>query len=409
MINFLSSHVSILRVNTDRDNALLQLQFSTVSFSINHENKTINEGDIIIESNETLIIENCFFNQTGNIIVKDNATLVIRNATLLICKPDPYAFNIGALNSRIYVENSNVTSMGAGGSSLISIINSTIDEGVSFGDYTSVLVKDTILKTGIDCRGANITIERSTVGGIMVLWGWYMDWYCYPSIKIINSTISSIEQQSGWLSITDSKISEIKSYSNVIIISSNVSRLKAQWNLNWGMPNVTTGNQIVTVWLINSRIDSIEILGEASVYRGWYLTITVTLDDIPQESSNVEVYDKNGTLIMQATTNKDGMALFLLPEMITWPGMNMEYLGDYIIKASYNGIMGQDEITLNGNKQVQINLVTQQSIPFHETPLGIATIFGTAMAIIVMVLVWRRKSTIKLVGENNARSIKIER
>jgi hypothetical protein len=45
---------------------------------------TVHSGDLIVDGNESLIIENCNYEQYGNIVVRDNATLILRNSVMMV-------------------------------------------------------------------------------------------------------------------------------------------------------------------------------------------------------------------------------------------------------------------------------------------------------------------------------------
>jgi len=51
-------------------------------------------GDIVVEGNEVLVIEDVYFTQTGGISIRDNASLVLRNATLNLVQTSSYQYEI---------------------------------------------------------------------------------------------------------------------------------------------------------------------------------------------------------------------------------------------------------------------------------------------------------------------------
>jgi len=230
-------------------------------------------------------------------------------------------FGIGAHDSIVFIRDSYITGVESSGSSLISIENSTLD-GITFFDSTSGTIADTVVSGGVTCRDqSRVTLERSKVKWVIaIIFG-------SPSVKLINSTTPLIEHYSGFLLIINSNIGRISyCHSNATIINSTLNQIKARWDPRWG-------SRKVTVWLINSQVDSLEILGDAVVYKGWYLSVTVTLNNRSWEGAYVEVCDYEGTLVVNGTTRYDGKIRFVLPEIIMWSGMKVEYVGNYVLKA----------------------------------------------------------------------------
>ncbi|MCP8322252.1 MAG: hypothetical protein H3Z52_15140 [archaeon] len=84
ILNLSFSQVFVPKVDADSDDASFQLQFFSVLASVDYENKTIHEGDIIVEGNETFEIRNCEYVLTGAIRVEDNAALIMENVTLIL-------------------------------------------------------------------------------------------------------------------------------------------------------------------------------------------------------------------------------------------------------------------------------------------------------------------------------------
>lgn len=66
-------------------NAILlhDLSVDTLAFDVQYQNVTDHVGDILVVDNESLLIQDCFFNQTGKLVVGDDAEVIIRNATFI--------------------------------------------------------------------------------------------------------------------------------------------------------------------------------------------------------------------------------------------------------------------------------------------------------------------------------------
>ena len=103
-------------------------------------------------------------------------------------------------------------------------------------------------------------------------------------------------------------------------------------------------------------------------------------NDIPD--ADISLLWLNGTEIASKSTNGTGFVIFEnMPEAV------------YSIKATSEGYRDQIvEFTLTRENQVEE--ITIQSIPFIETPLGIVSISGAVIAIIVAIaLTLRRRKT----------------
>lgn len=75
-----------------------------------YENQINHIGDLIINGNQSFIIENCSYTQTGNIYVKENGTLVIKNAELVMNMSGSWQYNIYIYDTgRLIIENSDVS------------------------------------------------------------------------------------------------------------------------------------------------------------------------------------------------------------------------------------------------------------------------------------------------------------
>jgi hypothetical protein len=54
-----------------------------LALDLQQQNATRHVGDIVVEHNDTLLIQDCQFNQTGKLIIKDNARVTISNSTFI--------------------------------------------------------------------------------------------------------------------------------------------------------------------------------------------------------------------------------------------------------------------------------------------------------------------------------------
>jgi len=54
-----------------------------LALDVQQQNATSHLGDIVVEHNDTLLIQDCQFNQTGKLIIKENSQVTISNATFI--------------------------------------------------------------------------------------------------------------------------------------------------------------------------------------------------------------------------------------------------------------------------------------------------------------------------------------
>lgn len=56
---------------------------NALALDVQQQNATSHFGDIVVEHNDTLLIQDCQFNQAGKLTIKDNAEVTISNATFI--------------------------------------------------------------------------------------------------------------------------------------------------------------------------------------------------------------------------------------------------------------------------------------------------------------------------------------
>jgi hypothetical protein len=275
---------------------------------------------------------------------------------LTLINTDIKSLSISAVNSIIKIVNSSsLRDIWMGGNSSCYIINCTVGIGYyesgtieSYDSSSIFIINSTVGRdVGVSSRGLSIFIEYSSISRIGV----------HAPTTIINSSISRIEHYSGKLSVVNSTIIEgiVKCYSDAFIINSQVNRINAESKSN--------------ITLVNTQVNSLAIFDEAVVYKKWYLLISVTLNNKTCEGAYVEVYDINGFLISNGTTGYDGKIIFILPEYIMKSHMEIKYVGNYVIKVTYDGISGQENVILNTNKKVPINLLGTDVLPKNFTEI----------------------------------------
>jgi len=155
---------------------MLLIGISTMALKITlveADQTIIHVGDLIIDGNQTFLIENCTYVQTGDIVVKDNATLLIGDSKLILNLTMNYEYSILAHdNATILSQNSTITTptrlvfdihffegshglfkysnvslhgdIGGFGHSLISIVSSQAFEVRSY-EYSNVIIRNSSL------------------------------------------------------------------------------------------------------------------------------------------------------------------------------------------------------------------------------------------------------------------------
>lgn len=133
---------------------IFTLLFLTFSFLKSVMADESHEGDIILSGNDTLLIENSTYTQTGNIFVNDNATLILRNATLIINLRYHGEFDIEVSgNGTLEIISSRM---------ITGIPNESIE--ITFMDDSSLIVQDSDLEEGM----ISFTFGRRSSGDVSV-------------------------------------------------------------------------------------------------------------------------------------------------------------------------------------------------------------------------------------------------
>ena len=158
-------------------------------YSSQYGNQTTHVGDLIIDGNETFIIKNCTYTQTGNIYVRDNATLILENAELFLNQSDYYQYSIhvydagSLLAKNIAVESNSSFGTYARGSAVLNLSDATTWRQPI---YPSGLSRIIVFNSTTDMinpgDGCYLTINHSTISFLPVADG-------NPTIMIYNSYI----------------------------------------------------------------------------------------------------------------------------------------------------------------------------------------------------------------------------
>jgi hypothetical protein len=148
-------------------------------------------GDLVVENNDTFIIENAYYQQMGNIIVRENGTLIVRYSTLEVINQtvgqpcnvtiqDEGKFEIVGANLR----SSSYSYLTARSNSSINILESNFETYifVDFYDNSSVHIESSVIPS-IDAYGFS-TISLSKMSSCF--------FYTYDNVTLSFYSCSSI-------------------------------------------------------------------------------------------------------------------------------------------------------------------------------------------------------------------------
>jgi len=196
---------------------------------------------LMIDGNQTYIIEGVSFIQAGNVIVRDNATLIIKNSSF---RSDGMFIEGSAT---LLVENSSINSQSVDfyESSKVYIISNSVMNGFGVGDDVTVKI-------------SNSTIERVTT-------------YGRSKLSIDNSTIKLIfSSGTSKVSICDSSVYYLRIYrwSTVYASGSRITYIRPIFedSSNTTLYNISGGEYKYWNVYLNCSV----------IYLGWNLTLIDT-------------------------------------------------------------------------------------------------------------------------------------
>jgi len=209
----------------------------------------IHEGDLIIDGIQTFTVENCTYMQKGDIYIRDSAKMLINDAIVMIDTQSDYQYNI-------YTENHGA----------IEIDNSTVKPSVNWHSRVRLL----------DDSRLNVN-----------------------NTKLDRLRISSSEN--SYLIIEDSILQEIEFFDNL-----NISL-----------------HEIVFIDYLGIAGSNIYLYGNVSFFLGTvaffesnatrnYNIITKDTSDNPVENAELNLFDKNDTIVWNGVTDNLGKADFNL-------------------------------------------------------------------------------------------------
>lgn len=375
---------------------------------------SIYQGNLVLNGNNVTTITGTF-DINGSIILEGNATLILKNAMMYFEQTNQYEYNmtlrnptngnprLQSVNSTITstsnywfevmlnqnstaiftdstdtayfdaydsatasVSNSTIAFLAAGGSAVVSVVNSNIDYTLgAWGGSPDVSVSNsTIAHLDIDFLSVNCTFAN-VAPGTLTFWN-----------SRLNSSMSIASQ--GYapnVTITNTGVNvwqfAFEETTNAVIVDSQLGYLQSYNHSN--------------VWLINSTVVSQpQFSAQGKVYVSWYLDVHVD-DSIGNSvpSANVTATYPNATVAK--LTGADGLArLTLMEKMINATG---DYpVGNYTVEASYLTFSNSTTVNMTSNKQTELTLglVIPEFTSFLILPF-------VTIATLLTVMICRRK------------------
>ena len=393
-------------------------------------------GSIIVEENATLFLKDAFLNFTTmdklhynitlrspsngnprllahnstitsdyamNLYLCNNSTAMIDNSTI----PIP-CFLYALDNSNISISlSSNVSSLMATDSSIVSIYNSTVLSMYGYDSSEVQILDSEIHYLSIASASVNCTISNLEPGLISY---WSLITNCSinilpggftPNITIANTSVSN------WMF-------DFYEVSNISVRNSNVWNLFVHGDLVLSLESTTCwdasayGSSVLLInnsaitylyaydfsnsWLLNSTYAYLYVKGVAKVHVSWYLDVRVE-DSIGQDvpSAFVRTFypSELGLIMVSGFTDARGLVRLALPEkMMNATG---EYpVGNYTVRVIYD--IYSDDTTVNMTENKQITLTLEDFIIPEFPTFLILPLFMLATLLAVIVYKKRAKS-----------------
>ena len=415
---------------------------------------SIYQGDLILTGNNVTTIERRF-NINGSIIVEENATLFLKDAFLNFTTIDKLQYNITLRNPsngnphllahnstitseyamNLYLRNnstaiidnstipipcflhaldnsnisislsSNVSSLMATDSSVVSIYNSTVLSMHGY-DSSEVQILDSeiqhllIASASVNCAISNlesglisywslitncsvnilpggftpnITIANTSVGN------WMFDFYEVSNISVRNSNVWNLFVHGDLvLSLESTTCSYVSAYgSSVLLINDSAITYLYAYDFS-------------NSWLLNSTYAYLYLKNSAKVHVSWYLDVRVedsVGQDVPSALVRTFYPSEPGLTLVSGFTDTQGLVRLTLPEKM----MNVtgEYpVGNYTVEVTYD--IYSDDTTVNMTENKQITLTLEDFIIPEFPLLLVLPLFMIATLLAVIVIVRRR-------------------
>ena len=355
------------------------------------------EFDFVLKENEVFRVKDEEFKVYGNVFLRENATLIMENGFLSLMQ-NTTKYNVTLMDqSQLLVMNgSRLQIKSLGGDS--ANVSSVERDALFLGDDSAISVSDSFVQVGIAASNySSVSIQNSTLAGLTTS--------DYATLSLQDTRDDATEEP---------KTIKIEMNSSAQIWDSNFSNLEVSGGAEAWIENSFLGSFFAKdhakVWILNSTIDpqhppalggfsevwlvdsSFNGIGFRSgnsvLVSGWYLDVQVANDTQPVENANVEIYyAQHDSLAAEGQTDRNGTVRFVLPEKKQGEyGALTEILGNYNVKASHEGMQGEEKLTLNQSKLITLNLRVKEPLPVASVP-SYLTILGLVVIIVSGLLV----------------------
>jgi len=228
--------------------------------------QVVHEGDLILNSSEVFVIENCTYFVNGMVCVSDDARLVLRNAELWIKKTTTWSSNTSIPMADLLLTNS--SRLEAFKSSIVTdsdveivlIDNSSADiRGSNFTNSVLIGLGDASLEIdqsvvyGIDLGNkASVTVNDSEIDFLGVSW---TSLRTFPPLKGYSWTDTCAQVYNSTIVML-----------NLRAVGSSISVLGnlGGWHQSWSPSNIIQGGRFFNVTLRESDVERVFLIADNS-------------------------------------------------------------------------------------------------------------------------------------------------
>lgn len=226
-------------------------------------------GDLIVNDNRTVIIEDATYVHTGNVIVEDFGTLIIRNATFQLTLESDWQYNFTIRNngtlqldrgmlisnyaSKLLLENQ---------ANLITENNSKIEfNSILATDDTKLYISNTSVKVeyfNVSCK--MVTILNSFLDARSIIEESGGDGIAIASINSSSSSITystiNVESRGGYLAGNSLSSLYIASSSSVFISNSRINIISYEYSYFLALSSFTIVSPLTSISSLVANLDS---------------------------------------------------------------------------------------------------------------------------------------------------------
>ena len=220
----------------------------------------VHEGDLIIDSYETFVVENCTYIQKGDVIVEDYGELIVKNTELLIMSKYPWhlAYFISIRDHGfIQVENSRIT------------CERELRYWVGLGDDGEVNITNSLIDGEIWASGKSIVgLSNSTIAVLMIL-----------DQSTVSVSDSSIDEAGFWFN-DPSQVAELSGLKPMLYNYWNLRENQTIFNVRF---NLMLEDTEINSWRLDMRHDCNVKVSESTISF-----VSVRFNNVAAEISNLD-------------------------------------------------------------------------------------------------------------------------